>query len=232
MSYCVNCGVELEKSARRCPLCNTPVVNPAQPPADDPPAYPEDIYIPKSTRSAYTSFIFTIVMVIPNIVCGVINLFYPSTGHWAVYVISVSALLWIFFILPFILKTRNPYVLLALDAAASLLFTFVMSVFHGKAWFLTIALPAILILAALLAGMIYWLNRKKREWPSVCTGVVGLIGVMSLVFEFLISWYLIGRPIVRYSVIIVASCICLIVFFEFAGRNKRFRAWLTRRFYV
>ena len=28
MSYCVNCGVELEKSIRKCPLCNTPVINP------------------------------------------------------------------------------------------------------------------------------------------------------------------------------------------------------------
>lgn len=28
MSYCVNCGVELDASASECPLCNTPVINP------------------------------------------------------------------------------------------------------------------------------------------------------------------------------------------------------------
>ena len=28
MSYCVNCGVELEPSLKKCPLCNTPVINP------------------------------------------------------------------------------------------------------------------------------------------------------------------------------------------------------------
>ena len=28
MSYCVNCGVELDASAKICPLCNTPVINP------------------------------------------------------------------------------------------------------------------------------------------------------------------------------------------------------------
>lgn len=28
MSYCVNCGVKLDPSLKRCPLCNTPVVNP------------------------------------------------------------------------------------------------------------------------------------------------------------------------------------------------------------
>ena len=28
MSYCVNCGVKLEESLNKCPLCNTPVINP------------------------------------------------------------------------------------------------------------------------------------------------------------------------------------------------------------
>ena len=31
MSYCVNCGVELDATAERCPLCHTPVQNPRQP---------------------------------------------------------------------------------------------------------------------------------------------------------------------------------------------------------
>ena len=30
MSYCVNCGVELDASSRECPLCNTPVINPRE----------------------------------------------------------------------------------------------------------------------------------------------------------------------------------------------------------
>ena len=28
--YCVNCGVELDRSLRKCPLCNTPVWNPME----------------------------------------------------------------------------------------------------------------------------------------------------------------------------------------------------------
>ena len=30
MSYCVNCGVELNPAASCCPLCGTPVLNPRQ----------------------------------------------------------------------------------------------------------------------------------------------------------------------------------------------------------
>ena len=40
MSYCVNCGVELDVTASACPLCNTKVYNPNQPVATDvPPPY-------------------------------------------------------------------------------------------------------------------------------------------------------------------------------------------------
>ena len=41
MSYCVNCGVELDATARACPLCHTPVQNPNQPvDAELPPPFP------------------------------------------------------------------------------------------------------------------------------------------------------------------------------------------------
>ena len=32
MSYCVNCGVELDGDAVQCPLCQTPVINQVCPP--------------------------------------------------------------------------------------------------------------------------------------------------------------------------------------------------------
>ncbi|WP_291246490.1 zinc-ribbon domain-containing protein [Fournierella sp.] len=41
MSYCVQCGVELDSTAERCPLCGTPVYNPNQPvDRTSPPPFP------------------------------------------------------------------------------------------------------------------------------------------------------------------------------------------------
>ena len=37
MSYCVNCGVELDPSAKTCPLCGTPAWHPE---LDAPPYFP------------------------------------------------------------------------------------------------------------------------------------------------------------------------------------------------
>ncbi len=30
MAYCVNCGVKLEETLTKCPLCNTPVYHPQE----------------------------------------------------------------------------------------------------------------------------------------------------------------------------------------------------------
>ena len=40
MSYCVNCGVKLAKSEKKCPLCNTKVINPNLSNDTFEPAYP------------------------------------------------------------------------------------------------------------------------------------------------------------------------------------------------
>ena len=40
MSYCVNCGVELEASLKRCPLCGTEIINPNERSVPDPAARP------------------------------------------------------------------------------------------------------------------------------------------------------------------------------------------------
>ena len=49
MSYCVNCGVELEKGLPLCPLCDTPVINPKEPKDEDvKPPYPLNFTVPKS----------------------------------------------------------------------------------------------------------------------------------------------------------------------------------------
>ena len=43
MSYCVNCGVELDASAKKCPLCDTPVYNPKAPePEKQPSPFPKE----------------------------------------------------------------------------------------------------------------------------------------------------------------------------------------------
>ena len=65
MSYCVNCGVELDITATACPLCNTKIYNPNQPPATDVPTpyatvkgHTEPVKKKKPTKSSRGNYIY------------------------------------------------------------------------------------------------------------------------------------------------------------------------------
>ena len=62
MSYCVNCGVELDASATKCPLCDTPVYNPKAPePSTQPSPFPKEkgqVEVVKMTLDADFYFLF------------------------------------------------------------------------------------------------------------------------------------------------------------------------------
>lgn len=233
MSYCVNCGVELEKSAIECPLCCAPVLNAFVDEPDEPPAYPEIIFIPPKTSRRYSAFLISMVMLVPNVVCALTNLFTPASGHWAVYVVASSLLLWIIGILPLCMQRHNAYLLLGIDTGAAVCFAFTLSLFHrAGGWFFKLGLPLILALAFAVGLMVYWLRYKKRRWTSVCMAVLGILGWYSLLLEGLLRLYYAGAFAVKFSIIIAVSCVLLMVFFGFIEHNERFRSWLARRFYV
>ena len=54
MSYCVNCGVELDPSAKTCPLCGTPAWHPE---LDAPPYFPANSAAAKSSKYCLAYFI-------------------------------------------------------------------------------------------------------------------------------------------------------------------------------
>ena len=71
MSYCVNCGVELDETLRRCPLCGTEVINPNQRSAPDPAARPFPSKVEQLERRAVRRFftvMATLMLLIPPVV--------------------------------------------------------------------------------------------------------------------------------------------------------------------
>lgn len=85
MSYCVNCGVELDDSAKKCALCGAPVLNPYldEPEEALPPPYPDRLALPEGTNRRYIAFLVSMVLLIPNLICGVANLLILDSGVWS-----------------------------------------------------------------------------------------------------------------------------------------------------
>ena len=90
MSYCVNCGVELNPGARECPLCRTPVVNPACPVDEDAPSFfptRREEVAPVSRREA--ALLLTSMLVSVAICCALLNLVFYSDFWWSLFILSL-----------------------------------------------------------------------------------------------------------------------------------------------
>ena len=97
MSYCVNCGVELDATRGACPLCNTIVYNPKQPvDRKSPTPYPMNEGKSENVDHKELVSLMTIVFATISVVCGVLNWLVFTGTHWSYYVIGGFAVLWVY----------------------------------------------------------------------------------------------------------------------------------------
>ena len=71
MSYCVNCGVELDASATKCPLCDTPVYNPKAPePSTQPSPFPKEKGQVEVVKRKDLGVLLTVIVLATAMTCG------------------------------------------------------------------------------------------------------------------------------------------------------------------
>ncbi len=233
MSYCVNCGVELEKGCTLCPLCDTPVINPREghkPP--DIPAYPEIVRIPKATQKRFSVFVISMVMLLPNIVLAVLDMFFFQTGNSA-FVIGISMVAWLWFLFPFLWKKPIPVVILGIDALALIAFLKFCSLktTTSPGWFNSLVLPVVITLWAICNVFIFWL-RKPRSKTAKSIAAVIAINILSFVVEISLDMFYLGKLQVVVSPVVAACSVPLIIFFIALVKSRRLKAWVSRKFFV
>lgn len=232
MSYCVNCGVELEKASRACPLCDTPVINPREKTvSEEKPAYPEALTIPKSTKNRYLFFIFSLVILIPNLVAIIINAVFFDNPVIK-YVVGGFALVWLWFLFPLLWKKPIPAVLVAIDAVALMAYFYLFR-FGGDdtGWVYSVAIPIVIFLWAIVNVFLFWL-RKKRSKSAISVAVLAAINVMTFVSEISMSIFFAKKLQVVVSLVMTACCISLMIFFIVLDKSKRMKAWLEKKFFI
>ena len=234
MSYCVNCGVELDESAKKCVLCNTPVYNPrSEAPVSSETPFSQTAIIPEKVREKFIALVITFVILIPNIVCMLINLFFEPERLWFIYLASSSFLCWVLFVLPFLANIKRPYLLWAFDTLAVALYVFVFhaSNLGGEKWYFGIALPFIAICALCILYFIRWIRMRKRHWTSK---VLHIFIDLVICLTTLGICLLLGNHIVKGEIVIIADtcCLALVFFWLYANKSKKVRAWLAKKLFV
>ena len=99
MSYCVNCGVELDASATKCPLCDTPVYNPKAPePEKQPSPFPKEKGQVEVVKRKDLGVLLTVIVLATAVTCGLLNAFVFRSSLWSLAVIGIVLVLWVIMI--------------------------------------------------------------------------------------------------------------------------------------
>ena len=211
MSYCVNCGVELDSTASVCPLCRTQVCNPNQPvDRDAPKPFPtERSEVPPASKWELAVLISAMLGSVA-VCCGLLNLFLRASHIWSLYVIGAAAMLWVFLVPPLLCrKLPMPVVALADTAAVGLYLLLIALELSGLHWYLLLALPVVGLLGLLLQFLVLTLREHRRSILSTISLIIGSAGIFVLGLELFGDLYFHGvwRPSWSLVVLIVAGAL-------------------------
>ena len=211
MSYCVNCGVELDKTCRICPLCNTLIYNPNQPvDTISPKPFPDK----KGNVDIPTSHEFTILMSIIlgtiSIVCGLLNHAIFQNTRWSFYVIGVCAILWILLLPSFFPKKISRSIGLVLNGLSISTFLYMIHKLHpGDGWYMDIALPVAIIATILILNYYHFSLKRKSSFITKITLLFGSIAVLCVMMEILIDLHYRSTILLAWSLIVLACCVSI-----------------------
>lgn len=232
MSYCVHCGVELDDTAQSCPLCSTPVQDPLTPRDTTSPRPYSTRYVPVEPPSkTEVALLLSVMLVSVSVACALLNLFFKPQRLWSLYVVGASITLWLWMVLPLLVRKTPVWVRLLLDGLAVAVYVFLISLdLDGMGWFLGLALPIILTGTALALALSFWL--KGRSLLTTLTVLLGAAGLYCLAIEFFVDFYLtaLWRP--GWSVVAAAICATIMVVLIVVRRVPGLREQARRRFHL
>jgi hypothetical protein len=232
MAYCVKCGVELEPGAKKCPLCDTPVVLPFEQTSTFDKPYPVYVQKPKFKIEKSTSMIIVgLIFLVPLLITVISDLTINKAFTWSLFVIS-SLLAFYVIITSIVMLGKRPVLsilVIGLDIEAFLMFINYMT--HGT-WFLPFALPLVAIIVAFSIILTVLFRKHVVTIPTLVAIIMLFAGILCIIIEVLLKLAL-GSPVVLlwslypFSTLLVLSIVVLIVF-----RNKSIVEKLKKKFFI
>lgn len=231
MSYCVNCGVELDKDATSCPLCQTPVVNPVCPvDTTIPPNFPVQRREVEPVNRRELAVLLSALYGVVAVCCAVLNLLFWWRGvPWCAIVAGACAMLWVWTVLPLLVRSLRSIVLVGLDllAVGGFLWIIAMAV-DGLNWLERLALPIWLGFSVVL--LFLWYILPRRSILSRCILLLGSCVVLMLWLELCIDLFL-GGYAPMWSLVVAVVGVTLMVPLFIIRYRPGLRREVRRRFH-
>ncbi len=223
MPYCVSCGVELNISAKRCPLCDVEVVLPAALLA---PATGSSLPQQRDTvASAFDKKLWiqavSVLMAIPALMCVAINAVSGEGITWSLYVVASLGTAWVWCVSPFLCRRNIAPLWIAIDATAFLGLLYVIDhLWPSAGWFLPLALPITLCLDGLLLLVVVLARRGVLRELHIVAAALMAFGVFCMAIEAAVDLYVTNTLTLQWSLLALVSCSSLALIATLLQRHR------------
>lgn len=234
MSYCVNCGVELDSTAEFCPLCQTPVYNPRQPvDRTGPTPFPTERGEVSLAARWEVAVLISAMLGSVAVCCALLNLFLRTSHIWSLYVIGAAAMLWVFAVPPLLWRRLPLLVMTLLDVAAIGLYLLLIAwELDGLNWYVHLALPIVALLGVLTLILVQLLRNQRRSILSSIALIIGSVGVFVVGLELLGDLYVHGVWQPTWSLVVLIVTVALEIPLMVVRRVPGLREEVRRRFHM
>ena len=232
MSYCVNCGVELDPTASRCPLCGTPVVNPNAPvDRESPTPFPMGRMEVEPVDRRSVGILLTGMLASLAVCCGILNVvaFFQQVP-WSWFVAGAAGLIWVWSALPLLVPMPLPVCMLADLAGIAGFLALVAWKTQGWYWYKELALPIVALTGLLGGSLAHCLIRRHSRLTTLLIFLV-VIGVYLVGLEILIDLFKDGVYTPGWSLIVAAVILVVGAVFLTVRLRPRLREEFRRRFH-
>ena len=230
MSYCVNCGVELDKDLKACPLCQTIVINPNELIIRENEAFPKSKGEVEKVKRRDVGVVVSIFLIATAVTCGFLNLLVYDRVAWSPTVMGVCGFIWAT-LFPIILYGKLPiYLYILFDgfmAGVSILTINIITVNDTWAWGLGI--PIVVLITAVVEMLAFAIKVMPRSFLTITLYIFTAIGIFCVGLEWEIDYFLTRtfKPswsAVVATVFIIFDAVIITLLF-----SKRLRAEVRRR---
>ena len=231
MSYCVNCGVELDATAKNCPLCNTPVINPNEIKLEDPvPPFPKEKAQVEEIQRADFGWLVSMVCLATAVTCGVLNWLAFKDNLWSLAVIGACVVLWVMLVPAVIYHKWSPYLYVLLDGAALVLYLYLIArMVNSYQWLKGLGIPLVLCTTAVVEALTLCIRRFPRGILPRGLYFFTALAALCVGFEVMIDVYRDNPIRLGWSAVVLTICVIVDIAIITMLSRRRLRNEVRRR---
>lgn len=236
MSYCVNCGVELETTIQKCPLCGTPVINPNELQKNhvtitDAP-FPDKVGMVEPISRKDVAIVLTVILACTSISCLLLNYLVWNPNQWSLLVLGFCGLLWVLLVPPFLVKNMRKRIMALINGVMVCIYICLIGIFtESSDWVVDLGFP-IALTVLILVEIFLTVGKHKRTFP-VLSGLFFMeTAVLCIVIELLVDHALNYTLRLGWSAIVLTVCTVITVSLIAMFSRRRVRNEIKRRFHL